>query len=83
MKQKRAIPTAYSQGMDQSSYSKMIHQANAAYEKRHPESLNKPLSSNRRKKQKLTVSSKPFLYWITQANMTEIKSLLSNYISVN
>ena len=83
LKQKRAMPTAFSQDMDQSSYSKMIHQANTAYEKRHPESFNKLLPANKRKKQKLTISSKPFLYWVTQSNMTEIKSLLSNYISVN
>lgn len=83
MKQKRVVSTAFSQDMDQSSYSKMIHQANDAYEKRHPESFNKPLSTRKIKKQKLTISSKPFVYWITQANMTEIKSLLSNYISVN
>lgn len=81
VKQKRAVSSSFSQDMDQSSYSKMIHQANAAYEKRHPESFHKPLFT--KKINKRTISSKPFLYWITQANMTEIKSLLSNYISVN
>lgn len=83
VKAKRTNANNIYQGMDQSSYSKMIKQASAAYEKKHPESLNQITPLRKNKKTKLLVSSKPLLYWLTQADMSELRRLMSQYISIN
>ena len=83
VKQTKNYQKTLSMDMDQASYSRMIRLANAAYEKRHPESFDKPVRTRKNKKIRPTFSSKPLSYWLTKANMTELRYLLSNYISIN
>lgn len=81
-KQSKSYQGALSVEMDQSSYARMIRQANDAYEKRHPDSVDKPVII-RNKKLKSQTISKPLSYWFTQASMTELRQLISRRITIN
>ena len=67
--------------MDQASYSRMIQQANSAYEKRHPESIDEPVRI--RKKVKTIPIPRSLSYWLTKASLTELGQLLARNISIN
>jgi len=77
------LSVSLSADMDQPSYSRMIQQANAAYEKRHPESTD--LSLPHVDKTTLSKRSAPrsLRYWLTEARISELKQLLIRHISIN
>ena len=81
-RQIRTYQNAISADMDQNSYSRMIRQANEAYEKRYPETeIATP--SPRQKQNKPAFSSKSFKYWFTQAMLKELAQLLTEKITVH
>jgi len=81
-KQIRTYQNAISADMDQSSYSRMIRQASAAYEKRHPETamVHRTLKQN---KNRLIQSSKSFKHWLTEANLKRLAQLLTKKITID
>lgn len=79
---KRIYDNAIAHDMDQAAYSKMIQQANKAYEDRHPESTELLISTNRMVTQ-LDTEKKGFMYWLTQASLKELTCFISRHISFN
>lgn len=75
----RSYSQAMSVEMDQTSYSRMIHQANDAYEKRHPEKLDEPVKLKAKEK----LIAKPVSYWLTKASLTELAQLLARNITIS
>lgn len=72
---KKSLDSSLSIQMGQSAYSKMIKQANLAYESRYPESTDS-IENTEPARQKLVTKTKHWSYWLTRASLTEISRRL-------